>query len=506
MGSDGAQGTRRGEGSVAVADPPSRAVAWQPQPGPQTLLLTCPVEDVFFGGARGGGKSDALLGDARKHIETYKRHANAYLFRRSYPDLEELIDRARALYEPTGGIWHVQQKEMRFPALRTQIRFRYLDRDADADHYQGRNINYLGIDEAGQFPTPTALDRLWGAMRSSHQVPVRMRLTGNPGGAGHRWLQERYIAPAPPGRIQTITLPDGSIHRRVFIPSFVADNPALMDSDPGYIGRLQLVGSPWLVRAWLEGDWNARQQGGFFDILKLHYEQPPKMRHLYLAVDTATRASEQGDRQYKDRDCTAMVVGGVDSLNRFWILDVDAQRMDSSQWVNKLFRMHQKWGFDRIWIEGGPIWAAVEPWCVQQQHLRGIHLPIRAVQPSGAGDKGIRATPLQVLLNSGGVWLPADHAPWIEPLRMQLDAFSPELARRDEIEDDQVDAVAWLAYQLMIMRRNKDPSDPTERGVGPIGKLQTNKGIIDGKAAEAILARMDEERRANRLKHDPREW
>lgn len=31
-------------------------IAWAPQDGPQTALLTCPVEDIFFGGARGGAR------------------------------------------------------------------------------------------------------------------------------------------------------------------------------------------------------------------------------------------------------------------------------------------------------------------------------------------------------------------------------------------------------------------------------------------------------------------
>ena len=38
-------------------------VIWQPQPGPQTRLVTCPVFEVFFGGARGGGKTDATYRD-----------------------------------------------------------------------------------------------------------------------------------------------------------------------------------------------------------------------------------------------------------------------------------------------------------------------------------------------------------------------------------------------------------------------------------------------------------
>jgi hypothetical protein len=51
---------------------------------------------------------------------------------------------------------------------------------------------------------------------------------------------------------------------RVFIPARVADNPALLKADPGYLDRLKLVGSEALVRAWLEGDWDA-VEGAFFD-------------------------------------------------------------------------------------------------------------------------------------------------------------------------------------------------------------------------------------------------
>ena len=51
---------------------------------------------------------------------------------------------------------------------------------------------------------------------------------------------------------------------RLFIPARLADNPALLANDPGYVARLQLSGSKELVRAWLEGDWNI-VEGAFFD-------------------------------------------------------------------------------------------------------------------------------------------------------------------------------------------------------------------------------------------------
>ena len=47
-----------------MADGDNAAIAytigWGPQKGPQTALLACPVFEVFFGGARGGGKTDGM--------------------------------------------------------------------------------------------------------------------------------------------------------------------------------------------------------------------------------------------------------------------------------------------------------------------------------------------------------------------------------------------------------------------------------------------------------------
>jgi hypothetical protein len=90
-------------------------------------------------------------------------------------------------------------------------------------------------------------------------------LTGNPGGAGQHWIKKRYIDPKPSGMsILRRELPNGREHRYVFIPSRVENNEILLREDPDYINRLYLVGSPELVRAWLEGDWNAIE-GAFFD-------------------------------------------------------------------------------------------------------------------------------------------------------------------------------------------------------------------------------------------------
>jgi hypothetical protein len=40
-----------------------------------------------------------------------------------------------------------------------------------------------GVEEAGQYPTSTPIDRMFGVLRSSSGVPIQLILTANPGGA-----------------------------------------------------------------------------------------------------------------------------------------------------------------------------------------------------------------------------------------------------------------------------------------------------------------------------------
>src|SRR5262245_28501134 len=88
--------------NVTIGAHRPRHVVWRPQIGPQTALVTCPIADVFFGGARGGGKTDGLLGDYALHANRYGTHAIGVLFRRSYPELQKIILRAFELYVPLG--------------------------------------------------------------------------------------------------------------------------------------------------------------------------------------------------------------------------------------------------------------------------------------------------------------------------------------------------------------------------------------------------------------------
>ena len=252
-------------------------IGWEPQPGPQTALLACPVFEVFFGGARGGGKTDGMLGEWASHADLHGKNAVGLMVRRERVQLLETIERSRQIYGPIGARYNDQDKMWRWPNG-ARLRFAYLERDADADAYQGHSYTRVYVEELGTFPSASPVLRLMATLRSGEGVPCGFRATGNPGGPGHQWVKARYIDPNPAGwevRKFTYENPwtrDTIEQDRVFIPSKLQDNKFL---GPEYVANLQMVGSDTLVRAWLEGDWTVIE-GAYFDCWRydLHVVEP----------------------------------------------------------------------------------------------------------------------------------------------------------------------------------------------------------------------------------------
>ena len=248
-----------------------QTIIWQPQPGPQTFLLECPVFEVFYGGARGGGKTEGSIGDWLQHASMYGEAAIGIFFRRKLVQLAEVIARTKQLFPKLGAKYNEQQKTWTM-ANGARLKFAYLERDSDAEEYQGHNYTRVYVEEVTNFPSSKPIDKLRATLRSASGVPVGMRLTGNPGGAGHNWVKKRYIDPDPKGyrliteetEIEVDGVKSTVSLSRVFIPSKIADNRLLMRNDPTYILRLKQSGSAALVRAWLEGDWSIID-GAFFD-------------------------------------------------------------------------------------------------------------------------------------------------------------------------------------------------------------------------------------------------
>lgn len=240
-----------------------RKIIWEPHAGPQKHLLKCPVYEVLYGGARGGGKTDGMLADFAQHAQIYGDAARGVFFRRTLPQLEDAIRRSKELYGQIGCIYQKSTKTWIFPNGAT-LKFRYLLRDEDAEHYKGQQYTWVCFEELTQWPFPDPIDKIRACLRSAEGVPPQFRATSNPGGPGHAWVKARYVSPAPMG-YKILSDPETGLER-VYIPAKLYDNPTLMTADPHYATRLKALNNAALVAAWLMGSWDIAD-GGFFSDL-----------------------------------------------------------------------------------------------------------------------------------------------------------------------------------------------------------------------------------------------
>ena len=196
------------------------------------------------------------------------------MLRKSREDLKDTIETAFQMYG-NAAVWNDQKKFFRFRGGAI-LHMAYLETDHDAQNYQGWSLTRVYVEELTQYASPAGLFRLFATLRSKAGVKCQFRATANPGGPGHHWVKSWVIDNGP--MVPTTDPETGMV--RVFIPAKLSDNPALTTADPGYVSRLKSSGSPELVRAWLDGDWNVIE-GAFFPEFeaKRHVIRPFQIPH-----------------------------------------------------------------------------------------------------------------------------------------------------------------------------------------------------------------------------------
>ena len=118
---------------------------WRPQPGPQEKAIRANfVDEIFYGGGRGGGKSWTLCYSFLAGVEQYGEHWKGVLIRRTYPELDEIIDQTRQMYKTVypEADYKVGRHEWVFPNGAT-LKLRHLENEADADHFQGQQYTWV---------------------------------------------------------------------------------------------------------------------------------------------------------------------------------------------------------------------------------------------------------------------------------------------------------------------------------------------------------------------------
>ncbi len=265
-------------------------VIFKPNKGPQTNFLAASEREVFYGGARGGGKSYAMLIDPLRYC--HKENHRALLLRRTMPELRDLINHSQRLYSRAfpGAKWREQEKEWRFPSG-AKIEFGYAENMTDALRYQGQSYTWIGIDELPQYPSPDIYNFLRSSLRSvDPNIPVYMRATGNPGNVGSQWVKEMFVDPIDPNTAFNVevTTPKGIKYiTRRFIPAKLQDNPYLMQTEDYYA---MLSSLPEVQRKqFLDGNWDAFSNAAFPEFNRdIHVVEPfevPKGWQRFRAAD-----------------------------------------------------------------------------------------------------------------------------------------------------------------------------------------------------------------------------
>lgn len=224
-----------------------------PHAGAQTRAFFSQADEVFYGGAAGGGKSALLCGLA------IEEHRKAIIFRREYSQIKRLVDEVRrqigtrAGYSATDRLW-------RLPKC-SELEFGSVPREDDKEKYQGRAHDLKAFDEVTHFSESQY--RFLIAWNRSAEPGQRCRVVaaGNPPTSAEGawvikywgpWLDPTHPRPAKPGELRWYSIIDGrdvevagpgeNARSRTFIPARLEDNPALRAT--GYAAVLESLPEP----------------------------------------------------------------------------------------------------------------------------------------------------------------------------------------------------------------------------------------------------------------------
>jgi len=194
--------------------------------------------------------SFCLLMDSARYVD-YPDY-RAIIFRRSYPEMENLIDTGRKIFGPLGGKFNKNDFKFKFPSG-AQVFLGYLESEEDVWRYQGREYAYIAFDEVTHIRPPSYQYLISSRLRSPNpNIIKRVRCTANPDGPYVLFYYERFVKKLAPGEVKwfdgsednevpqprpNVTPPDPGISR-LWIECKRSENLELMKTDPGYENRL----------------------------------------------------------------------------------------------------------------------------------------------------------------------------------------------------------------------------------------------------------------------------
>lgn len=296
----------------------------------QQAFLWLRNRDALYGGAAGGGKSDALIMAALQYVDV--PGYNAILIRDTHSNMikpEGLLDRAHSWLSGTDAVWDAAAKQYIFP-LGATLGFGYMDGPRDHFNYQGPAYQFIGLDEAvgirGSqaqylfsrlrklspqgyiellkvlFPRITE-DAIQGYLQLYNNIPLRRRCGSNP---PHRdqlsvgsWVKARFIDPKTKSK------------DTVFIPAKMDDNPFLQVEE--YRQSMQEL-DPITRRQLEDGDWDITVKGNLVDRAKFNIIPLPP-QNIVKSVRFWDMAATAQSNENKDPDWSVGIKMGRTAAN-----------------------------------------------------------------------------------------------------------------------------------------------------------------------------------------------
>lgn len=426
----------RQTGTVAWTEGRKTESGFKPWPR-QELFDSLDCQEALYGGAAGGGKSEALLLWLSRgvHVSDY----TGLIFRRTYPQLsrsnEGLIAKAKRMYGPMGGIWNGSEHQFRFPTG-AMIELGHLQHEKSVEDYQGPSYHRIAFDELSQF-TETQYTYLFSRIRKlvGYPITLGMRAASNPGGEGHRWVKNRFVTthaldamlklkPDEPCTAEMIYWPTP---KRAFVPARLADNPSIdaIDyteklSELPPVTRARLLAGDWRIsdEGLIKADWFRYYEmvGPYYRLLDIHGAIreviEPKHCRRFQIVDCAG-SSEDVAKEKRGKPLSYSVISTFDFVPTKGIIimvDMDRGRWAAPELVERI---------RSAYTQHNPAWIGVENEKTGMAVLGFLRsLPMRPISHEGKG-KAERFVRASNEMYQGRIYFPRDAA-WRDVLESEL--------------------------------------------------------------------------------------